>query len=92
MAHAETEDAQRTGGPRPPDPDDPVKPASPNDLTKSSWLFVVRKTATEFRKDQCVVLAAALTHYAVLDEKHIRLGRRLRRNRGRSNPGRGEAV
>src|SRR5690242_18493774 len=41
-------------------------PDSPNDLTKHSWKYVVRKTAREFSKDQCTDLAAALTYYAVL--------------------------
>ncbi|HEX9496877.1 MAG TPA: YihY/virulence factor BrkB family protein [Mycobacterium sp.] len=49
-----------------PDPDDPGKPDSPTDLTKCSALYVVRKTAREFSKDQCTDLAAALTYYAVL--------------------------
>jgi membrane protein len=49
-----------------PEPDDPRKPDSPTDLTKSSWLFVLRKTAREFQQDQCTDLAAALTYYAVL--------------------------
>jgi membrane protein len=49
-----------------PDPDDPRKPDSPKDLTKRSWLYVLRKTAREFQQDQCTDLAAALTYYAVL--------------------------
>ena len=49
-----------------PSPDDPGKPDSPTDLTKRSVLYVVRKTAREFSKDQCTDLAAALTYYAVL--------------------------
>jgi membrane protein len=49
-----------------PDPDDPAKPDSPTDLTKPSLFYVVRKTAREFTKDQCMDLAAALTYYAVL--------------------------
>ncbi|AFM15010.1 putative membrane protein [Mycolicibacterium chubuense NBB4] len=51
---------------KPPDPDDPAKPDSPDDLTKASWLYVLRKTAREFSGDQCTDLAAALTYYAVL--------------------------
>ncbi len=47
-----------------PDPDDARKPDSPNDLTKASWLYVLRKTAREFSADQCTDLAAALTYYA----------------------------
>ncbi|MDT5011385.1 MAG: rane protein [Mycobacterium sp.] len=57
------ESAHQTGAP---DPDDPGKPDSPTDLTKRSVLYVVRKTAREFSKDQCMDLAAALTYYAVL--------------------------
>src|SRR3954468_21491790 len=49
-----------------PDPDDPGKPESPTDLTKPSLLYVLRKTAREFSRDQCTDLAAALTYYAVL--------------------------
>ncbi len=49
-----------------PDPEDPRKPDSPTDLTKPSFLYVLRKTAREFRNDQCTDLAAALTYYAVL--------------------------
>ena len=41
-------------------------PDSPTDLTKQSAMFVLRKTAREFSKDQCTDLAAALTYYAVL--------------------------
>ncbi|CAM3170940.1 YihY/virulence factor BrkB family protein [Nocardioides dubius] len=48
------------------EPDAASKPDSPTDLTKHSWLYVVRKTAREFTKDQCTDLAAALTYYAVL--------------------------
>ncbi|ART67342.1 ribonuclease BN [Mycobacterium dioxanotrophicus] len=51
---------------RAPDPDDASKPESPDDLTKASWRFVLRKTAREFTEDQCTDLAAALTYYAVL--------------------------
>ncbi|MHC9292996.1 YihY/virulence factor BrkB family protein [Mycobacterium sp. LTG2003] len=51
---------------RAPHPDDPRKPDSPDDLTKASWWFVLRKTAREFSADQCTDLAAALTYYAVL--------------------------
>jgi membrane protein len=58
-----TKDTTQT---RPPDPDDPRKPDSPTDLTKPSLMFVLRKTAREFQKDQCTDLAAALTYYAVL--------------------------
>ena len=49
-----------------PAPDDPRKPDDPSDLTKRSWLYVLRKTYHEFIEDQCTDLAAALTYYAVL--------------------------
>ncbi|WP_089251173.1 YhjD/YihY/BrkB family envelope integrity protein [Rhodococcoides kyotonense] len=48
------------------DPDDPRKADSPTELTKPSWMFVIKKTAREFSRDQCTDLAAALTYYAVL--------------------------
>ncbi|MBO3085654.1 YihY/virulence factor BrkB family protein [Cellulomonas fengjieae] len=57
------ESTQKTAAP---DPDDPRKPDSPGDMTKRSWLYVLRKTVREFTKDQCTDLAAALTYYAVL--------------------------
>ncbi|WP_456846379.1 YihY/virulence factor BrkB family protein [Cellulomonas sp. P5_C6] len=49
-----------------PAPEDPRKPDSPDDITRPSWLYVVRKTLREFLNDQCTDLAAALTYYAVL--------------------------
>ncbi len=49
-----------------PDPDDPRKPDSPQDLHKRSWLYVLRTTLRQFSADQCTDLAAALTYYAVL--------------------------
>jgi membrane protein len=50
----------------PPDPDDSRKPDSPTDLTRPSLLYVLRRTVSEFGRDQCTDLAAALTYYAVL--------------------------
>src|SRR5918997_688777 len=47
-------------------PEHPDQPDSPADLTKPSWMYVLRKTAREFNDDQCTDLAAALTYYAVL--------------------------
>jgi membrane protein len=47
-------------------PDDPRKPDSPNDISKPSWKYIVRKTAREFSSDQCTDLAAALTYYGTL--------------------------
>ncbi len=52
--------------PTPKDVADERGPDSPTDLTKQSAMFVLRKTAREFSKDQCTDLAAALTYYAVL--------------------------
>ena len=49
-----------------PHPDDPSKPESPDDLTKPSWKYIVKKAFTEFLDDQCTDLAAALTYFAVL--------------------------
>ena len=49
-----------------PDPDAPGKPDGPTDLTRRSWLYVLRKTWREFTDDQCTDLAAALTYYSVL--------------------------
>lgn len=48
------------------DPDDPRKPQSPAQLTKPSWIYIMRATARQFSRDQCTDLAAALTYYAVL--------------------------
>lgn len=49
-----------------PDPDDSRKPDSPTDITKPSWLYILRKTAREFGSDQATDLAAALTYYGTL--------------------------
>ncbi|MWV59860.1 YihY/virulence factor BrkB family protein [Rathayibacter sp. VKM Ac-2754] len=49
-----------------PEPDDSRKPDEVSDITKRSWLYVLKKTAREFGADQCTDLAAALTYYAVL--------------------------
>jgi membrane protein len=48
------------------EPDSDIKPDSPTDLTKPSWLYIARKTVREFSQDQCTDLAAALTYYSVL--------------------------
>ena len=42
------------------------KADSPTQLRKPSWLFILRRTVSEFVADQCLDLAAALTYYAVL--------------------------
>jgi membrane protein len=49
-----------------PDPEDSRKPDSPTEITKPSWLYVLRKTAREFTSDQCTDLAAALTYFGTL--------------------------
>jgi len=49
-----------------PDPDDPRKPRSPDDLTTRSWRYLLRTTRREFLADQCTDVAAALTYYAAL--------------------------
>lgn len=60
--HASTAQKARTA----PAPDDPRKPDDPTDLTRRSWVYVLRKTVREFTGDGCLDLAAALVHYAVL--------------------------
>lgn len=42
------------------------EPAQLGDLNKRSWLYILRRTVSAFREDQCTDLAAALTYYAVL--------------------------
>ncbi len=49
-----------------PDPNDERKPDTPTDLHKRSWLGVLKRTATEFKDDNCTDWAAALTYYGVL--------------------------
>jgi membrane protein len=49
-----------------PDPDDPRKPDDPGDLSKGSWLGVLKRTGKEFKDDNCTDYAAALTYYGVL--------------------------
>lgn len=49
-----------------PDPEDPRKPDGPGDLPRRSWLGVLKRTATEFKDDNCTDWAAALTYYGVL--------------------------
>jgi len=49
-----------------PDPDDPRKPDEITEITKPSWIYVLKKTAREFGADQATDLAAALTYYGVL--------------------------
>jgi membrane protein len=49
-----------------PEPEDSRKPDKPTEVSKRSWLYVLRKTAREFTSDQCTDIAASLTYYAVL--------------------------
>ncbi len=49
-----------------PEPDDARKPDSPTDITKPSWMYILKKTLREFSSDQCPDLAASLTYYGVL--------------------------
>jgi membrane protein len=49
-----------------PDPNDPRKPDDPKDVKKPAWKYVFKRSVSEFGKDQCTDLAAALTYYAVL--------------------------
>jgi membrane protein len=65
MTH-DTRSTRSTAKDAAPGPEDPRKPDSPDDITKPSWVYVLRKTLREFGKDQCTDLAAALTYYAVL--------------------------
>jgi membrane protein len=66
VTHREAVTDENRTEPPTPDPDDPRKPEDPGDLTRRSWLYVLRKTFHEFTEDQCTDLAAALTYYAVL--------------------------
>ncbi|GAB3534099.1 YihY/virulence factor BrkB family protein [Arthrobacter tecti] len=49
-----------------PHPDDSRKPDTPTDIKKPAWGYVLKRTVSEFSRDQCTDLAAALTYYAVL--------------------------
>lgn len=48
-----------------PHPDHPSKPDSPPDLPARSWRYTAKVAASEFKRDHCLDLAAALTFYAV---------------------------
>src|SRR3954452_18979429 len=52
---------ERTG-----EPSGAAPPARPTDLSKRSWLDVLKRTVREFRQDDLTLLAAALTYYGVL--------------------------
>ncbi len=49
-----------------PRPEDPRKPDDPTDVTKPSWKYIVKRSISEFSKDNVTDLAASLTYYAVL--------------------------
>jgi membrane protein len=66
MTTRDTSSTRSTQKDAAPQPEDPRKPDSPDDITKRSWTYVARKTLREFTKDQCTDLAAALTYYGVL--------------------------
>ena len=65
MAHEEGQRAS-TRAATAPDPDDPRKPDELGEISKPSWLYILKKTAREFTADQATDLAAALTYYGVL--------------------------
>jgi membrane protein len=60
------EEATRLKAQNAPDPDDSRKPDDPTELAKPAWGYILKRTVSEFGKDQCTDLAAALTYYAVL--------------------------
>ena len=49
-----------------PEPTRQVDEVPLSGLSRASWKYTVRKAATEFTRDECTDLAAALTYYAVL--------------------------
>ncbi|MBA3266700.1 MAG: YihY/virulence factor BrkB family protein [Acidimicrobiia bacterium] len=64
---AEAEQTQRQEPePRPDSERDAQAPDSPTDLPKSSWTGVLKRTIREFKEDELVDRAAALTYYGVL--------------------------
>jgi membrane protein len=46
--------------------DDGRKPDELGEVTKPSWKYTFRKAVSEFSRDECTDLAAALTYYSVL--------------------------
>ncbi|MFI7483848.1 YihY/virulence factor BrkB family protein [Kocuria sp. M1R5S2] len=48
------------------DPDSAAKPASPTEITRPSWGYILRRTVHEFRTDECTDSAAVMTFFAVL--------------------------
>ncbi|GAA3609796.1 YihY/virulence factor BrkB family protein [Marihabitans asiaticum] len=49
-----------------PHPEDDRKPGTPTELDGRTWKYVLGKAVSEFSRDQCTLLAAALTYYGVL--------------------------
>ncbi|MFJ4044577.1 YihY/virulence factor BrkB family protein [Microbacterium sp. NPDC089987] len=49
-----------------PSPDDARKPQTPPQIDKPSWKYVFKRALSEFSRDRCTTLAAALTYYSVL--------------------------
>jgi membrane protein len=49
-----------------PEPEDPRKPDRPTDLSRRTWIGVMKRTFREFKQDDCTDWAAALTYYGVL--------------------------
>jgi len=62
----ETGEKASTRAKNAPHPDDPRKPDEISEISKPSWIYVVKKTYREFSADQATDLAAALTYYGVL--------------------------
>lgn len=65
MAQDTTQDSrskERTS----PDPEDGRKPDSPTELSKPAWGYILKRSVSEFSKDDCTDLAASLTYFAVL--------------------------
>lgn len=49
-----------------PHPDAGGKPDSPDDISTPGWRYTAKAAFSEFQRDQCTDLAAALTYYSVL--------------------------
>lgn len=49
-----------------PPPDDARKPQTPPEINKPSWKYALKRAFSEFLRDRCTTLAAALTYYSVL--------------------------
>ncbi|MBT2498251.1 YihY/virulence factor BrkB family protein [Agromyces sp. ISL-38] len=65
MAEADADGASRRLADAPA-PDDERKPESPREITKRSWVYVLRKSFREFADDECPDRAASLTYFGVL--------------------------